>query len=126
MRYGVESYTRLNPDEITDPKRRRRVRWFARVWHATPTWADTKKMRAIYAEARRRRDLGEDVVVDHCVQLFHELVCGLHNEFNLQILTAVENSEKSNNSWADMPGGVNRVVQLGLFEPDQYALPLHE
>lgn len=63
---------------------------------ATPSWADEEKIRAIYAEAQRRRSLGEDVHVDHIVPLVNELVCGLHVEHNLQILLAVDNLQKSN------------------------------
>lgn len=124
MHYGRKSYAALDPDLIECAKRRRYVRWFARLWHATPKWADMTKVRAIYAECKRRRAAGENVQVDHKVPLFYKLVCGLHNEFNLEILTAAENSEKSNNWWPDMPGGVNRVIQKVLWGPEQNELPL--
>lgn len=124
MHYGRLSYTKLDPDLIECSKRRRHVRWFARLWHATPSWANMEKVRAVYKDAKRRRDLGEDVQVDHEVPLFHRLVCGLHNEFNVQILLTAVNSAKSNNYWRDMPGGDDRPVQTDLIEPEQYALPL--
>lgn len=58
---------------------------------AIPGWADLKKIRSIYKEATR---LG--LVVDHIIPLQNDLVCGLHVENNLQLLTASENSIKSN------------------------------
>lgn len=57
---------------------------------ATPQWADLNKMNLIY----NNREQGEHV--DHIVPLQHDLVCGLHNEFNLQYLLAADNISKSN------------------------------
>ena len=54
-------------------------------------WADLEKISEIYSEARK---LG--MHVDHIIPLKHELVCGLHNEFNLQLLPPNENMAKSN------------------------------
>ena len=41
--------------------------------------------------------------VDHIVPINHPLVCGLHTEDNLQIVTANYNHFKSNYFWPDMP-----------------------
>ena len=54
-------------------------------------WADTAKIEAIYEQARK---LGHHV--DHIVPLNSELVCGLHVEHNLTILSPQDNIKKSN------------------------------
>lgn len=64
---------------------------------ATPPWADTDAMRAFYVEAERRtQETGEPHHVDHALPLNSRLVCGLHNQFNLQVLTAKSNLSKGN------------------------------
>ena len=50
----------------------------------------------IYAEAKRMRDAGQDVVVDHVIPLSGETVSGLHVHTNLQIMGALANKVKSN------------------------------
>lgn len=75
-------------------KQRRRV---ATQMLATPKWAGIEAMREIYAEAARLSALtGVKHHVDHIVPLKNRLVCGLHVEHNLQILSARENLQKNN------------------------------
>ena len=63
----------------------------------TPCWADLDQIRQIYLEANHLTKVtGIPYVVDHIIPRKHPLVCGLHNQFNLQILTRKENSLKSN------------------------------
>lgn len=71
-------------------------RWAAKH-RATPKWADRKAIERLYVEAAER-----GAHVDHAVPLRHPLVCGLHCEANLQLLTPFENMSKNNRYWPDM------------------------
>jgi 5-methylcytosine-specific restriction endonuclease McrA len=66
----------------------------AMAW-ATPAWGDKKAIAAIYAEARMLTvKTGIPHEVDHIVPIQGAKVCGLHVEYNLQILTKSENVRK--------------------------------
>lgn len=65
--------------------------------NAIPPWADLVAIKEIYCKARELELLdGIPRHVDHDIPLNHELVCGLHVETNLKILTDDENRCKSN------------------------------
>ena len=71
---------------------------------ATPSWANLAAIDVLYIEAKRREiETGVKWHVDHIVPLKSKLVCGLHVEANLAVLTASENIAKSNRYWPDMP-----------------------
>lgn len=57
---------------------------------ATPIWADRDKIKEIY------RSCPKGFHVDHIIPLKGELVCGLHVEYNLRHLPALENMQKYN------------------------------
>lgn len=98
---------------VNGKKVRRLVSWAAREHNAsrqrakngaTPSWADRDKIKAIYKDAEAMSVLsGIKYHVDHIVPLKSKLVCGLHCEANLQIITAVENLKKHNLHWPDKP-----------------------
>lgn len=89
----TKSYVARNRSTIRAHNARAR----ARMLKATPPWADHAAIRAIYAKAERlTRETGIPHHVDHVIPLQEKLVCGLHVEGNLQILTAVDNIAKSN------------------------------
>lgn len=65
---------------------------------ATPRWVDYDALKCIYLDAAAKSiQTGVKHSVDHIVPLRHELVCGLHVPWNLQILTLGDNSRKGNN-----------------------------
>lgn len=69
---------------------------------ATPSWANFDAMNSIYELAATVSELtGIPHQVDHIVPIIHPLVCGLHCEANLQVLTEVENKRKHNKFTVD-------------------------
>ena len=92
----------LSPEELELVKKR--ADWSSYIVErrkkrdkSLPAWADKKAIRAIYFEARRlTASTGVKYEVDHIIPSNHPLVCGLHVETNLQIITEFENITKSN------------------------------
>lgn len=65
---------------------------------AQPAWINAKNLVAIYRQCRKvSQETGILHHVDHVIPLKHNLVCGLHVPWNLQIITAKENRKKWNN-----------------------------
>jgi hypothetical protein len=76
----------------------------ARKLNATPAWANQGYIALFYEMAKLEADrTGLEVHVDHIVPLSNPLVCGLHVEHNLQLLTKSANLRKSNLVWPHMP-----------------------
>ena len=64
---------------------------------ACPAWVDKDQIKNVYEKARTlTKQTGTTYHVDHIVPLKHELVCGLHVPWNLQIIPAAENIAKAN------------------------------
>jgi 5-methylcytosine-specific restriction endonuclease McrA len=70
---------------------------------ATPGWANLDYINGMYELCALFRKIGIDMHIDHIVPLKSKLVCGLHVEDNLQLMTRSENSSKGNRWWPDMP-----------------------
>lgn len=107
-------WKRENPDKVKAEKLNYRLRnpgkWAAYCatrralkLRATPSWADLSKIALVYELAASLSQCGVAFEVDHIVPMNSPLVCGLHVESNLQILTEAANMSKGNRFWPDMP-----------------------
>lgn len=63
----------------------------ARLKQATPVWACQDTIKSFYKDAQY---FGESI--DHIIPLNNPLVCGLHCEFNLQMIPLSDNIKKNN------------------------------
>jgi hypothetical protein len=86
----------LSSDQQEIRRLRTRTR-HKRIRHVTPIWANKENIKEIYKQAvSLTESTGIRHEVDHIIPLTNKLVCGLHNEFNLQILPMSENRSKNN------------------------------
>ena len=99
LRYGEQrkarkkQYRAENPGYNNVHTQNRR----ARTFQAMPAWADVEEIKAIYVmSAVITRLTGIKHHVDHFYPLKSDIVCGLHNEYNLRIIPAAENQAKGN------------------------------
>ena len=67
-----------------------------RIRESAVVWADQRRIKDFYNARDYLRSRGTLVDVDHIIPIKHHLVCGLHNEFNLQLLYSDRNHDKSN------------------------------
>lgn len=104
-------------DSFADRAARWRLKFYRRIWEATPPWATYDSVSAIYRDAAERRSMGEDVQVDHIIPLHGKLVCGLHVANNLEVIDRLANARKSNVTYPGM-----KYEQFDLFDELQFDL----
>ena len=92
LAYGKEYYNKNKAVYIEKDAKRR-----ASKMQATTVWGQ-EGVKAFYEKAKELEAMNPNVKyhVDHVVPLAGKNVCGLHNQFNLQILTEFENKRKGN------------------------------
>ncbi len=89
----TKKYRAKNPEK----SRAQYALYLARQIQATPVFANLKKIEKIYALAQQMtKETGVLHHVDHVIPLRSKIVCGLHIETNLRVITATENCKKSN------------------------------
>lgn len=99
-RMRQREYTKANPIK----KSARNAKYRASKARAAPSWLNQEKIEEFYfATDFLGMVTGEWYHVDHIVPLQSNIVCGLHWEYNLQILPGFDNQSKSNRYWPDMP-----------------------
>lgn len=95
-----QKYSKENKAKVNALQAKRRFK----KKNASVKWANKNKILAFYEEARRLTDeTGIIHNVDHIVPLTSRIVCGLHCEFNLQVIEQIENIKKGNRGWPNMP-----------------------
>ena len=115
LRPGVEDYTK-NKNTL------RGIKYYRVMHYATPPWLDGEhrtQIRELEKERDRRNKMegltdSNDPMywnLDHMVPLSHDLVCGLHVPWNLQLMRRCENASKSNRFWAHAPFPTTGFVQ---------------
>lgn len=103
-----KQYVKRNPEKRSETSRNNRLQnpgMYAahfkarqqRKRKAMPAWANEAAIKAIYDEcARVSKETGALHHVDHFYPLKNDNVCGLHNEYNLRIISAFDNLSKGN------------------------------
>ncbi|AXS80633.1 hypothetical protein HYN24_11740 [Dechloromonas sp. HYN0024] len=109
------TYAQQHPEIVRAAKRRyvaRHGHYTRRLNQAIPKWTNFVAIWWFYEERDRLIvETGIKHHVHHIVPISNDWVCGLHNEFNLQVTTAKENLSMSNRFWPDMPEFLDQSVR---------------
>lgn len=85
------------PDRFRMRSRIKKAKYRERYEQATPSWVTLADLIPPYADCIARNSSGDEVyAVDHIAPLKGKTCSGLHVPWNLRVITAQENQEKSN------------------------------
>ena len=100
-RQQAKDWARKNPGKA----RQRGMRYMASKKNAAPQWLTKQHRDEMALQYSRAMALSAETgiphEVDHIVPLQSDVVCGLHVPWNLQVLTALKNRQKSNSLIAE-------------------------
>jgi hypothetical protein len=96
-------YRQKYPERVRMHANRYRALKVSRTLLSDPELLALVEIEACHVARLREEVTGQKWEVDHIVPLQSPLVCGLHNEFNLRVITRFENRSKNNRHWPDMP-----------------------
>jgi len=100
----IAEYAKLYRDKNREYFRMKSMERSAKKILAMPRWANNKYILLWYKLAKIEEErTGIKINVDHVIPLVSNIVCGLHCEDNMQLLTELENKSKGNRYWPDMP-----------------------
>lgn len=93
QRAANKRFRENHPEDVAAREQKRR----ASKLQAMPFWADRAEILSVFLLARALRDAtGLKYHVDHVIPLQHPLVCGLHVQANLRVVSAADNLSKHN------------------------------
>lgn len=93
MLSASRAWKKRNPGVVNSLNRSRTAKQLS----ATPKWANLALIESFYLEAAQLTlETGIAHEVDHVIPLVSKVVCGLHVESNLRVITQSENRSKGN------------------------------